>query len=412
MLVENNPYPQDPRVRCEARSLVEAGLQVCVIAPGKRSQPRRESIDGVCVYRYPRPKAGVGAAGYVWEYGYSLAATFLLSIVVWLREGFDVIHAHNPPDLFVLIALVFKPLRKKFVFDHHDLSPEMFHDRFGGGGNVWLFRALVLFEKLSCRLADHVIATNASYREVEMTRGGVSAERVTIVRNGPDLDRLRRVEPDPDLRARASTILAYVGVMGYQDGIDYLLRALGRLRDDLGRTDFYCVLMGRGAALRDLQKLAVKLRLDEQVWFTEYVPEEDLVRYLSTADIFVDPDPSSPFNDRSTMIKMMEYMTFARPIVAFDLPEHRVTAGEAALYAAANNERELAKCIARLMDDPEERRVMGDCGRQRVENQLAWPHQAKALLDVYQQLGLHVRRPAIAMESTSGAALEPAEIAP
>ena len=387
MLLENSAIPQDRRVHKEACTLVAAGYVVTIICPSIEGQPTRETVDGIHVYRFRAPARGDGFVGYLWEYGYSTIAAFLLSLVVFFREGFDVIHAHNPPDLFVLIAMLYRVAGKKFVFDHHDLAPEMYQARFRSGGNRFVYHALVFFEKLTCRMAHHVIATNESYKKVEMERGNVPEDRITVVRNGPDLDRVQQVPPDPELRKKATTIFGYVGVLGFQDGLDYLLRALRRLIDDLGRDDFYCVIIGRGEALTSLQELATELQLDDHVWFTGRVPVEDLLKYLSTADICLDPDPANPFSDRSTMIKMMEYMALAKPIVAFDLTEHRVTAQDAALYASPNDELDFARQITRLMDDSELRHKMGQLGRERVESKLAWPFQEENLLAAYEKLG-------------------------
>lgn len=387
MLLQNAQYPQDPRVRHEARALSDAGCQVTVIAPGA-DQPQRENVDGVYVYRFPRSRGGQGMLGYFWEYGYGMVASFLLSLWVFCRRGFDVVHAHNPPDTFVFLAAFYRLFGKKFVFDHHDLSPEMYYARFPGRGNRFVYRVLAWLEKLSCGVADQVIATSQSYKEVQMERGRVPEERITIVRNGPHLERLKRVAPDLALRRKADVILGYVGSMGYQDGVDYLLRAVYHLLHDLNRRDFYCVLMGAGDAHDDVRALAHELELDDFVWFTGVVSEKDLVRYLSTADIFLAPEPRNPFTDRSTMIKVMEYMAMRRPTVAFDLTEHRVSAGEAALYAKPNDERDFATLIAQLMDNPDQRRRMGALGRQRIESELAWPHQEPHLLDVYRKLGM------------------------
>lgn len=385
MLLQNSRYPRDPRVRREATTLVEAGFQVTVISPAVRGHSWHEIIDGVQAYRYPAPRGGQGLLGYVWEYGYCMTASFLLSFWIFVRHGFDVVHAHNPPDLFVFIAVFYKLAGKKFVFDQHDLAPEMYHARFSGGGNRIVHRLLVLFEKLSCRLADHVIATNESYRAMEMDRGTVPEHRISVVRNGPDLTRVRRLSPDAELRERAATIIAYVGSIGVQDGMDYLLRALRKLIDDLGREDFYVVVIGGGDALQASKTLASELGLNEHVWFTGIIPfnDERLMHYLSTADIFVEPSPSNAYTERSTAIKVMEYMALARPIVAFDLREHRFTAQGAALYARPNDELDFSLNISQLMDDSELRREMGACGRERIVAQLAWHHQAQHLLDAY-----------------------------
>lgn len=386
MLLENNPYPRDARVRQEAKALVAAGHEVTVICPKRKGQPWHETIDGVRAYRYPMPAQGDGLFGYLWEYGYSLLATFFLSVIVFATHGFDIIHTHNPPDIMVLIALLYKPFGKKFVFDHHDLAPEMYYARFGGEGNPYVHRMLVAFEKLSCKVADHVIATNNSYKRMAMERSGVPENRVTVVRNGPDLNRLRLVPANEELQKKASTIIGYVGEMGVHDGIDYFLRACHHLLNTLGRKDFYCVIVGTGDAWESLQKTAHELQLDDHVWFPGRVSDADLLSYLSTAQICVDPDPSNPFNDRCSMIKMSEYMALGKPIVAFDLPEHRVTAQEAALYAKANDELDFARKIETLMDNPAQRQKMSKFGRERVDAVLAWPHQAKALLNAYAHL--------------------------
>jgi glycosyltransferase involved in cell wall biosynthesis len=386
MLLENNPFPQDSRVRQEAAALIEAGYRVTVICPRSPGQRWRDTVNSVRVYRYPPPPEANGFLGYLIEYGYSLIAAFVLSLVALFRGGFDVIHAHNPPDVLVLVALLYKPFGKRFVFDQHDLSPEMYFARFGGEGSKTVHRALLFFEKLSYRFANHVIATNESYKRVQMERGNVPQNQITIVRNGPDLKRLVLAEPYPDLRQKANTIIGYVGVMGFQDGIDYLLRALHHLVYDLKRTDFYCVIMGDGDALPTLKTLATELNINEYVWFTGYLTGDAFVRTLSTTDICVDPDPSNTYNDRSTMIKLMEYMALQKPIVAFDLPEHRFSAQDAAVYAKANDEMDFARQIAALMDDPDRRQAMGRRGRERIETALAWHYQAEKLVSAYRTL--------------------------
>jgi len=385
MVVENNPYPQDSRVRAESRALVEAGYYVTVIAQAAPGQPWRERINGVAVYRFPAPPSMNSVAGYVFEYAYSFAAIFGLSLLVWQLEGFDAVHAHNPPDVLVVIGAFYKLLGKRFVFDHHDLAPEMYEARFPNRARPLVVRVLTLFEKWSCVLADHVIAANDSYRLMEIRRHGVNPERITVVRNGPDLNRLRPVPPDPELRQRARTLFGYVGVMGTQDGVDYLLRAFRHLLDT-GRSDWYCVLVGTGPSWHELQALAAELGLTSHLWFTGTVSDAELVRCLSSADICVDPDPSNPFNDRSTMIKMMEYMALGKPVVAFDLPEHRLSAQTAALYARANDERDFARCLTELMDDPVRRDAMGRFGRQRVQQSLDWRHSVANLLAAYAQV--------------------------
>lgn len=386
MLLENNPYPQDVRVRSEATTLRDAGYDVSVISPRGPGEKRSESLDGVRVYRYPPPPAATGFLGYAFEYAYSTLAALLLSARIASSRGFDVVHVHNPPDTLVLIAALYKLFGKRYVYDQHDLAPEMYEARFGRGARPVVRKTLVVLEQLSCRLADHVIATNESYKKMQMERGRVPADRITVVRNGPDLDRFIPLAPDAELRTRAATILAYAGVMGAQDGIDHLLRAVHYLVRHLGRTDTLCILAGDGDARSDLERLAHELDIDEHVSFVGYVPQKELLRYLATADICVTPDPSNAYTDRSTMVKMMEYMAMAKPVVAFDLPEHRITAESAALYATPNDERAFAAAIAELIDDPPRREAMGAFGRRRVEEALAWQHSSARLLAAYRKL--------------------------
>lgn len=386
MLLENGPYSRDARVPKEAETLVSAGYQVTVICPGEQDLPRRDQQSGVRIYRFPPPPEGEGLLGYALEYGYAMVAVFLLSLLVWWREGFDVVHAHCPPDTFVFIGVFYKFLGKRFVYDHHDLSPELYSARYKGGHNPFVYRILILLERFCCRLADHVIATNHSYKAVEMERGGVPETRITVVRNGPDLNRLKRGGPHPERREDDQTWLGYVGWMGFQDGVDYLLRALHHLAHDLGRSDFHCILAGSGDAMPTLDSLTEELGLGNHVSFAGWVAPHLVAHFLDRADICVAPEPSSPYNDRSTAIKIMEYMALGRPIVCFDLPENRVTAGNAAAYARPNDELDFARQVRALMDDPERRERMGKEGRERVENELAWPHQARLLLAAYGSL--------------------------
>jgi glycosyltransferase involved in cell wall biosynthesis len=384
MLLENQTYPRDFRVRREATALTAAGYRVSVICPAGPGQPFRETLDGVHVYRYPQPPEAHGFLGYLWEYGFGMAAAFLLSLLVFFGEGFDVVHAHNPPDTFVFIAAFYKLFGKRFVFDHHDLSPEMYQARFPGGGNRLVLGALIFLERLTCRLADRVIATNESYKKIEMERDQVPESHITVVRNGIELHELPAVEPDCTLRPAGKTIIGYVGVMGFQDGVDYLLRALGHLVRDLKRTDFLCILVGDGDAFPYLKSLAEQLHISEQMLFTGMVHRSEVPRYLGIADICVAPEPAAPYNDRSTAVKLMEYMSLAKPIVAFDLTEHRFTAKGAAAYVKPNDELEFARTIAELMDDPARRKKLGLLGRQRMEKELAWQYSIPKLLHVYQ----------------------------
>jgi glycosyltransferase involved in cell wall biosynthesis len=386
MLLENNPYPHDMRVRAEAETLTEAGYQVSVIAPCGLKQPWHETIDDVHVYRYPIIFSFNNFWGYLWEYSYALIATFFISILVFLRDGFDILHAHNPPDIFVFLALLYRPFGVRFIFDHHDLSPELFRLRFGKKGKQFIQQIIIWLENLSCKVADHVITTNQSYMEVEITRAGIPAEKITIVRNGPDLRRVRSLEPDPGLRKKAEIIIVYLGTIGIQDGLDYLLRAIKHLYDDLGRKNFFLVVIGDGDAAEDLKLLSIELGISDYVTFEGRKSGDDLFHYVSTADICVEPAPSNPLNDRSTMIKLMEYMALAKPIVAFDLPEHHVTAQDSALYAIPNDEMAFARALLKLMDNPKLRTEMGCFGEQRIKTTLSWQFSAPHLLEAYRIL--------------------------
>ncbi|MBE7432452.1 MAG: glycosyltransferase family 4 protein [Anaerolineales bacterium] len=388
MLVENNPFWRDVRVRQEAQALQEAGYVVSVICPGMNGRKFHEEMDGIHIFAYPPPFQGRGFIGYAYEYGYSLLAMFLVSLHVFARRGFDIIHAANPPDTAVLIAIFYKLFRRQFVYDHHDLSPEVFSLRFGA--EKWfarlVYEILVFLERLSCRVADHVITTNQSYMNIELHRSKIPESSITIVRNGPDLERLRRVEFPPELRREGKTTIGYLGIIGYQDGVNHLLNILHVLAYELNRRDFFCVIAGGGDALEDLKKQATILNLDEFVMFTGYVPHEEVAKYISAADLCVAPEKPNPFNHYSTIIKVMEYMALGKPVVAFDLIEHRYSAHDAALYAVNGEELDFARKIALLMDNTEQREEMGKLGKARVEDVLAWRHQAKALVAAYEKI--------------------------
>jgi glycosyltransferase involved in cell wall biosynthesis len=402
MLVENL-FPTDPRVFNEASTLSLAGYRVSVIALRRKGERAVEDVSGIRVYRIPRLSLfkkswAVGmrgvdkrlhqlraAVGYICEYIYFTGACLGTTIYIAVREGCDVIHAHNPPDTLVVVGLFHKLFGRKYVFDCHDLSPELYRSRFGVDSGP-ILRATMFVERLCWKVADHVVATNESYKQIAVCRGGIPAEKVTVVRNGPDLKRIRQVAPDEALLAMDKSIFVYVGAMNPQDGVDYLLRALKYLRDELGRRDFYCVIVGIGDSFEDLKTLALALKLEENVLFTGFVSDEELVRYLSTADICLDPNPSNPLNDVSTWIKVMEYMAMAKPTVSFDLKETRVTAAGAALYARPNSEADFATQIVTLMDSPELRLQMGTVGRLRIERELSWNVVCENLLRAYRQL--------------------------
>jgi glycosyltransferase involved in cell wall biosynthesis len=402
MLVENY-FPQDTRVKNEAALLTDAGYEVAVIALRKQGQPRRETVDGVEVYRLPTlelfkktPSANVNRInlvfvrlksflGYVVEYVYFTSACLLVSTGIFVRRGFDVMHAHNPPDTLFLVAVPFKLLGKKFVFDQHDLCPELYRSRYSAAEGVYT-RFLRMFEWCSLKLADVTIATNESYKQIQIERANKSPADVFVVRNGPNQMRMTPAAPSARLKGMNKTILCYIGSLNPQDGVDYLLRSLRHLMHGLKRSDFYCVIMGTGDSLQDLRDLAGNLQLNGCVELTGFVSDEDLQANLAAADICVDPDPSSPLNDLSTWIKVMEYMASAKPIVSFDLRETRFSARDAAVYVEPNNETGFAEAIAQLMDQPELRKQMGTYGRRRVEDELQWAKVGNNLLTAYETL--------------------------
>lgn len=387
ILVENLSVPFDRRVWQESRALVEAGYRVTVICPmgSNRDRGKEEFIDGVRILRYPLRPASGGPVGYVREYGLALWHTLLLAIAIRREGRIDVVHACNPPDLLFLIAVVLRPWGSRFVFDHHDLVPELFLSRFAGTRRV-LYRLTRLVERLTFVAADGVISTNESYRHVAITRGRMPADRVEVVRSAPDLGRFVRRPPDDTLRCGKKYLLAYLGVMGPQDGVDYALRALVRLRNDLGRNDVRCVFMGAGDSYDEMVALSVQLGIDDFVDFPGRVPDEFVQRCLSTADVCLSPDPRNPLNDVSTMNKVVEYMAMGRPIVSFDLIEARVSAGDAAVYVPANDEFAFARAIDALLWDPQRRAAMGKYGRRRVEEELSWDISRAKLIRFYDHL--------------------------
>jgi glycosyltransferase involved in cell wall biosynthesis len=387
MIVENNPYPFDVRVRREAQALRDAGYEVSVIAPKGAGQRWQEVMDDITVYRFPRPPSGSGILSYAIEYAYATTAIVLMSACIAAIRGVSVMHAANPPDTLFIAAALLKIFGVKFVFDHHDLSPETYLSRFGKpkscGGLP--HKILLLLEKWTFALADIVIATNESYRSNAVRRGGKSPSKVFVVRNGPPRT-LKARQPDADLRGRANILIGYIGTMGPQDGVDYWLRAIKTLTEQLDRKDILAVVIGDGDALPGLRMLARELNIERHVMFTGRVSDEEVQSILSTVDLCVQPDPSNPLNDCSTMNKVMEYMVFAKPIVAFDLPETRVSARDAAIYATDNNVAEFAAKVLWLIERPAERLRMGEAGRRRVLQELAWEHSVPNLLGAYDAL--------------------------
>ncbi|MGH8290953.1 MAG: glycosyltransferase family 4 protein [Steroidobacteraceae bacterium] len=386
IIVQNLPVPFDRRVWQEARALKAHGYQVAVICPvGRGYTARYQCLEGIHIHRHPLPLEARGAFGYVLEYGCSLFWQLVLSLKVFRRHGFDAIHACNPPDNIFLIGLLYKAIaRKRFLFDHHDINPELYEAKFGRRGLLyWLVR---LSERLTFLAADVSIATNESYRRIALERGHMPPEKVFVVRSGPSLERLRILPPVPQLKRGRKYLVGYVGVMGAQEGIPYLIEAARHIVRELGREDVHFVLVGGGPALDAMRRLTLQQRLDAHVEFLGRVPDEKLLEVLNTADVCVNCDEVNPMNDKSTMNKIMEYMALGKPIVQFELAEGRFSAREASLYAKPNDARDFAAKIVTLLDDPERRERMGRLGRHRVERQLAWDYEAPKLLAAYAAL--------------------------
>ncbi len=384
IIVENLPLPFDRRVWQECRALTAAGAEVSVICPtGKGYEDRFEEIEGVRIYRHSLPLDASGALGYLAEYGAALFHEMRLALKIRRRHGFDTIQGCNPPDLIFLVALPFKWFgRTRFIFDHHDINPELYEAKFGKRGFFW--KLMVLFERLTFRAADVVISTNNSYRQIALERGCVAPEDVFVVRSGPDLTRVKPVPPNPEWKNGRDHMVGYVGVMGDQEGIDLLLESARQLVHDMGR-DVQFVLVGGGTALDSLKALSRELGLENHVTFTGRAPDSDLFEVLSTADLCVNPDRVTPMNDKSTMNKILEYMAFSKPIVQFEVTEGRYSADKASLYAAPNDTSDFATKIVELLDDPARATEMGKIGRQRIEIDLSWEHQVKPLVAAYER---------------------------
>ncbi len=384
IVVENLPVPADRRVWSEACALRDAGYAVSVICPkGEKScTASYEILEGIHIYRHSAWEAS-SKIGYLLEYTWALAAELYLVLKVFGRTRFRILQGCNPPDNIFLLGLLLKIFGVRYIFDHHDLSPEVFEAKFGGENKV-LSMFLRLAEKCSFRVADVSIATNESFRDVAINRGRKRQDQVFVVRNCPDLKKLRRGTLHPEIKRGKAFLVAYVGFMGRQDGLDLLLESIEYIVKHEKRQDTHFVLIGGGTMLSELRGMAAKKELDEFVTFTGQVPHEEVVNYLSNSDVGVASDPKTPMNDQSTMIKIFEYMAFELPIVLFDLKEGRNVAGPAALYASPNDPVDFAKQIIRLLDSGELRWQLGTCGRKRVEEGLNWEAEKSTLIRAYQ----------------------------
>lgn len=383
IIVENLPVPFDRRVWMESTTLKKNGYDVSVICPkGKGFEKEYEQIDGVHIYRHNLPTEKSTLMGYIREYASALWSQLYLARLIYRKNGFSILHACNPPDLIFLVAWWFKLFHgTKFIFDHHDLNPELYESKFNKRG--FFYRILLWAERLSFISADIVISTNQSYKEIAIGRGGKNPDRVFIVRSGPSLDKFKPVDPDPVYKNGRRYLVGYLGVMAEFDGVDHLVRAAGEIIKTHKRTDVQFCLIGSGPMHESLKELAVNLDIVEYLNFPGKVSDAEMIKRLCTCDVCVDCDPLNPLNDKSTMNKILEYMALRKPVVQYDLKEGRRSAMDASLYAIPNDIDDLAGKIIQLLDDPESRERMGNIGRKRMEEQLEWRYQIPHLLKAY-----------------------------
>ncbi|MDZ7739348.1 MAG: glycosyltransferase family 4 protein [Bacteroidales bacterium] len=382
-IVENLPVPFDRRVWQEATTLKASGKEVSIICPVMKGYTRRyERIEGIDIYRHPLPYEASGALGYLAEYGTALFWEFVLSWKIFFRKRFHAIHGCNPPDLIFLVAIWFKIFGVRYVFDHHDINPELYFAKFGKKG--FFYRLMMLFERLTFAAANYSIATNESYRNIAIKRGRMPAEKVRVIRSGPRLDRLRIVPRDNKYLKGRRYLVGYVGVIGEQEGIDLLLESLDHIVKK--RQDIQFAIVGGGTDLEKLKKLSEEMILTGYVDFYGRVPDDLLISILNSADICVNPDKPTEMNNLSTMNKIMEYMALKKPVVQYDLKEGRFSAQDASLYAEWHNTKDFAEKIIYLVDRPELRKEMGEYGYNRIINELSWDYESTRLLDFYDRV--------------------------
>ncbi|KMK63821.1 glycosyltransferase family 4 protein [Puniceibacterium sp. IMCC21224] len=392
IVVENLPVPLDRRVWLEATTLVNAGYEVSVISPmGRGWTAPSEVIEGVHIYRHPElPEAHSGALAYAREWGQAIWHWFRLARLIWRKKKFDVIQGCNPPDLIFLLALWYRPWGVRYMFDHHDVCPELFEAKFGKRG--LLYGMMRVWEKLTFRAASVSMATNGSFRDIAIRRGGMAPEDVFVVRSAPRIETFTPGPGNPEMRKGAATVMGYVGVIGQQEGMDLLVCAAEHLIRALGKDDVHFLIVGFGPTLEEVRSDVKDRGLEAYFTFTGALYGADLLAALNVIDIGVSPDPKNPMNDISTMNKVMEYMTLEKPLVQFDLTEGRVSAGEAALYALANDPVDFAAKLAELIEDPDRRARMGALGRARVLEDLSWAHTTPELLAAYERIFVKMGR--------------------
>ncbi len=383
VIVENLPVPFDRRVWQEANALKDAGAQVSIICPKMRGfNASRETLNGIEIYRHPLPTEGAGAIGYLLEYGIAIFFQLLLATRIYLKNRFHVIQGCNPPDLIFLVALFFRPFGVRYVFDHHDINPELYIAKFGR--QDFFYRLMVMFERMTFRFASHSIATNESYRQIAISRGGMAPERVHVVRSGPNVSRLVPGPGKPEFKNGRKYLVGYIGVIGEQEGLDLLLESVRSLVSR--RQDVQFSIIGDGTALAGIKQMAFEMGVSDFVAFHGRVSDQDMLDILNAADVCVNPDRPTEMNDLSTMNKIMEYMALGKPIVQYSLKEGRFSAGEASLYAANTDPEDFASKIETLLDDESLRARMGAFGRERVVNELSWDYEQKRLIAAYRAI--------------------------
>jgi glycosyltransferase involved in cell wall biosynthesis len=386
----NNPVPRDRRVWLQCRALAADGIRVSVICPGPEPLARYEEIDGVQVHRYRVSRTSSRAGAYLADYVLSLLRTLRLALRIWRRDRFHMIQACNPPDTYFAVASLFRFAGVRFLFDQHDLSPEIYADRFSPASRslLWVLTAL---ERMSHRSADHVLTVNESCRELLLSRNPTAPERLTVVRTGPELARLRVCAPIDSLRNGRRYLCAYLGVMGPQDGVHLVLQAAHEIVHGMERDDVHFVLMGDGDEFAELQRLAADLDIEPWLTFTGFADDDTISRYLSTSDLGLQPDQLTAFTDLCSMVKTIEYMAFGLPVVTFDLKETRRSAAGAAHYVTVETPAAYAKAIVTLLDDPDLRASMSQVATERARAELSWQRQAPIYLEVVRSLILDSR---------------------
>ena len=382
LILEDDGFPADTRARNECRALVEAGYRVTVVAPARKGETRSEDVNGARVYRYPMPFRPTGRSGFALEYLYAMAVIFVLTAFAFVRRGFDVIHLHNPPDTLILIALPYRLLGKRVVYDYNDTTPELFEARFGARGAI--YRWLELWVRLSCRFSDAVLTVNEVCERRLRDSFAVPQDKLWLVRNGPSLRELNGVCPDKKSLGGQGAVLGYIGVLGPQEGVESLLDVLHHVR--ASHATVRCLIIGDGDALPALRARARELHVEGAVSFTGRLPWRQAMDLLRDVQIGIDPAPDNPYNQQVTAMKVLEYMSLGKPVVTYDLAGHRASAGGAALYARPGDKADFAEKIRLLLASPDLRASMGEEGRRRIQSTLAWEHSADSLLQAYASL--------------------------